>query len=535
MKKVLFLTVALMLSLAMGACALTVSGPNEFPIVDEPYELDVWMSLDATIEDMETNETTKYYEEKTGVHINWTQVSGDLATKLNLSISSGEYPDIYTCSFSTDQVTQYSQAGIFLPLNDLIKEHSYYIKQVLEERPDIKEAITAPDGQIYTLFKTDPATYTLVRNKLYVNHDWLEKYCQETGKEAPVTTQEFEDMLIYWRDNDMNGNGDPSDEIPMAGTLATDGGDFTVYLLNAFQATPQYDSMVANEEGEVELIAITDEYREGLKWIHHLYEEGLIAEETFIQDNSQLQSLVNNNDPTARIVGAFGGFWAGVTVSPSSMENAYDVYDVLAPLEGPTGLRQATTSGHLPLELKGAITVACERPDIAIKWLDWWFSNEGMVLIDYGFEGVNWEWSDTPAIDGSIPSRYFLTERNVLQNTTWYVSTVPYYRTEESLFGRTPTDHVPYLYKGAIVYEDFYTLTNFPQFAWCSDTDLIAEYNEMKSLMNDYLLQAKIQFITGAMDIEDDAAWQGYIDQLNAMGLEHYLDVVEEVNFGEVK
>ena len=75
-----------------------------------------------------------------------------------------------------------------------------------------------------------------MRNKLYVNHDWLEKYCQETGKEAPVTTQEFEDMLIYWRDNDMNGNGDPSDEIPMAGTLATDGGDFTVYLLNAFQA-----------------------------------------------------------------------------------------------------------------------------------------------------------------------------------------------------------------------------------------------------------------------------------------------------------
>ena len=37
MKKVLFLTVALMLSLAMGASALTVSGPNEFPIVDEPY------------------------------------------------------------------------------------------------------------------------------------------------------------------------------------------------------------------------------------------------------------------------------------------------------------------------------------------------------------------------------------------------------------------------------------------------------------------------------------------------------------------
>ena len=308
---------------------------------------------------------------------------GSLPTKLNLSISSGEYPDIYTCSFSTDQVTQYSQAGIFLPLNDLIEEHSYYIKQVLEERPDIKEAITAPDGQIYTLFRTDPATYTLVGSKLFVNHDWLEKYCQETGKEAPVTTQEFEDMLIYWRDNDMNGNGDPSDEIPMAGTLATDGGDFTVYLLNAFQATPTVRFYGhRGRRGQMwRLVAITDEYREGLKWIHHLYEEGLIAEETFIQDNSQLQSLVNNNDPTARTVGAFGGFWAGRDGQPRlPWITPTTIYDVLAPLEGPTGLRQATTSGHLQsLDLEGAITAACERPDIAIKWLDWWFSNEGMV------------------------------------------------------------------------------------------------------------------------------------------------------------
>ena len=89
MKKVLFLTVALMLSLAMSASALTVSGPNEFPIVDEPYELDIWAPLNANIEDLETNETTLYYEEMTGVHINWTQVSGELPTKLNLSISSG--------------------------------------------------------------------------------------------------------------------------------------------------------------------------------------------------------------------------------------------------------------------------------------------------------------------------------------------------------------------------------------------------------------------------------------------------------------
>ena len=41
MKKFLLLTTILMLTLSMSASALTVSGPNEFPIVDEPYELSV--------------------------------------------------------------------------------------------------------------------------------------------------------------------------------------------------------------------------------------------------------------------------------------------------------------------------------------------------------------------------------------------------------------------------------------------------------------------------------------------------------------
>lgn len=314
---------ALLLVLTVNASALTVSDANVFPIVDEPYELTIWMSPGATIEDMETNATTLWYEEKTGVHVNWIQVpAGETTTKFNLSISSGEYPDIYSTGFSTETVAQYSQAGILLPLDELIEEYGYNIKAAFAAQPEIKENITAPDGHIYTLFRTDPATYVLVRNKLYVNHDWLTLYQEATGNGEPQTWEELEEMLIYWRDHDMNGNGDPSDEIPMMGTFGTDGGDFTVYLMNAFQPTPQHNSLLADADGNVSMTAITDEYREGLRWIHHLFEEGLIAEETFIQDNTQLQSIVNKNDPRERVVGAFGGFWAGVTVSPALMETA---------------------------------------------------------------------------------------------------------------------------------------------------------------------------------------------------------------------
>lgn len=528
MKKMLSLAIALLMALGMTAFAVPDQGT--YPLVDEPAELSITLGADERIEDMATNETTLWYEAKTGVHINWTEASGD--GWKTLSLASHEYPDIYSCSFSTDEIMQYGvKAHVMIPLEDLIEEYAPNLRAVLEERPDIREAITAPDGHIYTLFRTDPATYTLVRNKLYVMHDWLEKYVAD-GNESPSTWEELEDMLIYFRDNDMNGNGDPNDEIPMMGTMGTSGGDFTTYLLNAFTAVPENNFVMATKEGEVYCVANTEAYREGLKWIHHLFEEGLIAEETFIQDNNQLKSLVNKNDPAERIVGCFGGFWAGVTVSPASMDNAYDIYDPLVPIEGPEGEVNATTSGHLDLFLVGCITSACENPELAIRWLDFWMSEEGMIMIDYGFEGVNWEWNDTPAINGNTPSRYFLTSRNVLQNTTWYVGTVPYYRTEESLFGRTPTDHVPYLYEGADVYDDYYTLTNFPAVAWCSDVELIAEYNELKTLFNEYLQKAKVQFITGALDIEDDGTWNEYLAKLEEMGIEHYLDVIEQINFG---
>lgn len=531
MKKALLLLVSLMLMINLGALADPDAGT--YPLVNKPTELSIWTYENSRIEDLSTNKTTLWYEEKTGVHVNWTEASTEGGAK-NLSLASGEYPDIYACEFSTDEIVQYGiDSGIMIPLEGLIEQYAPNIRAVFEKRPDIRQAITAPDGHIYTLFRTDPATYLLVSNKLYVQGDWLTKYTAETNAGVPATWMELENMLVYFRDHDMNGNGDATDEIPLMGTMRSGGGDFTIYLLNAFTAVPSGNYVMATKEGQVFCVANTDEYREGLKWIRHLYQEGLIAEETFIQDNSQLQSVVNKNNPAERIVGGFGGFWAGVTVSPSAMDGAYDVYVPVPPIVGPKGAINATTSGHLSLATVGCITSACKDPELAIKWLDYWMSDEGMVMIDYGFEGVNWEWSNTPAINGNVPSRSFLTSRNVLQNTTWYVGTVPYYRTEDSLFGRTPTDHVPYLYEGADAYDDYYTLTNFPAIAWCSDLDLIAEHNELQTLFNEYFEQSKIQFITGALDINDDAAWNDYLNTLNGMNLAHYLEVIGKVNFGK--
>ena len=72
MKKLFSLLIALVLA---ALCLSAVAEPlGEFPIVTEPAELSLWIEQHPSVEDYETNEMTKWYEEKTGVHVNWTQV-----------------------------------------------------------------------------------------------------------------------------------------------------------------------------------------------------------------------------------------------------------------------------------------------------------------------------------------------------------------------------------------------------------------------------------------------------------------------------
>ena len=58
---------------------------------------------------------------------------------------------------STDLISDHED-GVIIPLNDLIDQYSVYLKQLLDENPSVREAITAParqylllpDGQLHS-------------------------------------------------------------------------------------------------------------------------------------------------------------------------------------------------------------------------------------------------------------------------------------------------------------------------------------------------------------------------------------------------
>ena len=113
-KRILALLLCLALALSLAACSTggksqTASASQSaagsaqdilnpvgtYPIVKEPIELRVFTISAPNVEDLATNDFTKYLEQKTGVKLTFETATRDnWEEKLNLVLSTNDYPDI---------------------------------------------------------------------------------------------------------------------------------------------------------------------------------------------------------------------------------------------------------------------------------------------------------------------------------------------------------------------------------------------------------------------------------------------------------
>lgn len=463
-------------------------------------------------------EMTRFLEEKFNVDLQFEAFSttDTWATQLNLLLASGEYPDLFLGgNLTTAQIVSAVEAGAFLPLNDYIVEGTTYYT-MLEENPNWKNMVTANDGNIYSFVYSDSSTHTACEYKMHYRVDWMEKLGWET---PPSTPEEFKEYLIQVRDTDVNGNGDPNDEIPLMGHYNGRKTDPICYLMNPFELyTDSYHYIT--DDGEIYFSAITDGWREGLAYIADLYAEGLIAEETYVQDGATFKSILNKPEGE-EVVGMCphwyiqGQFDREVTPWLS--------FEALAPLKGE--YQQAAYGPRF--YLNSAISTQCENPDRAFELLDYLLSNEGDLLQKYGFEGKTYEWVDEVNFLGTTPSVKQTWDKEEYLKWIWPIGRAPVWDIRENRYGveQNKEENTYVLVEAHKQYEPYYVDHNIPYTVWAPD-DVIAEYTELKTLIDEYILVSDTEFIMGIKDIHNDAQWQEYLDQLNDMGLERYIEVL---------
>ena len=366
-------------------------GGLKLPICDPGSVTLTYMGNDTWCAGVSYNDGTavqKEIENRTGVHIEWDTYSSDVETVLQTRLASLEgLPDMVEIPpfDSNVGVDTYSSNGVLIPLNDLIKEYAPNIQALFNKYPALEAMCTSSDGNIYALAGWWGDINDYVPDYLYIRQDWLDNL----GLEMPETVDELYDVLVAFKEQDANGNGNPDDEIPMA---TKNGIKQLYYLMTGFG----YDTnslWYTDDNGEVHYAAVEDQYKDMLAFLNKCYSEGLISDDldgTLLTQNITEDKVgIVCHDPADNMASSDD---LALTSNP---ECDYEFMPVL----------QANENGTARMTKRGltwhyyGITSACENPETAIQWIDYVYASEdGLMLYNYGIEGMSYEYD----ADGNI-------------------------------------------------------------------------------------------------------------------------------------
>lgn len=507
--------------------ASNLTPPGTFPIVKEPVELRVLVKGESRIEDFQTNAFTQYYERLTNVKVKFEVApEGSFQETLNLRLASGDLPDIImNMGVSRVQEVIFGQQGIFLPLNDLIEKHGSFIKRMFQEKPEYYKAIVSPDGNIYSLPEVNECYHCSLSMKMWIYKPWLDKL----GLSMPTTTDEFYKVLKAFKENDPNGNG-KADEIPLAGSSAPGAWNASIetFLMNAFVYTP---GGVYVKNGKVQVSYDKPEWKAGLEYLHQLYKEGLLAGESFTQDQQQLMRMGEN--PEAPLLGTFPAGWFGIGSEYRGPSGRWKGYVTVPPLKGPNGVQVAVSSPYQYNSGKLIITNKAKDPAVALRWADGFFNEEVLLRANMGAEGKDWKAAEpgSVGIDGRKAKWEAVSAYGSVTNTQWYQSNPTYisedYRLSWSA-GEKPEENVEVILYNQTKqnYEPYRAPLEhvLPPLFFTEEQSM--ELADLEKTLNDYVRQMTARFIIGDVDITSE--WNNYMSTLKNMNLNRYLAINQE-------
>ncbi len=515
-----------------------------YPIVKgEPVDIVLLTHQPVYIEDLNTNRFSKHLEELGNINIIWETIPRDaIKEKLNITLASGDYPDAFFGVSASEQGINASmemiygvQEGVFIPLEDLIDNHMPNLKKLLDERPGIREFLTAPDGHIYSLPDFNECFHCSVAQKLWIYQPWLDKL----GLDMPETTEDLYKVLVAFRDQDPNGNG-LKDEIPFAGSVGGWLNHVEGFIMNSFI----YSNMVASldvsaessigfyRDGDViKTIVNTQEYREGLRYLNKLYKEGLLYPPSFTQDAKQLTQLVEG--PEQPIVGVAPGGYSGMFSIVGS--ERYRGFRAVPPLKGPTGEQNTRSFLQQPVIGGLVITKDAKHPEVIARLMDYLYTTEGTLTSNNGFEGEGWEWAKPGQVglDGKPALWTMLKPWNDMdpQNDAFVMLGVRA-NTSRNRDGQAVDPNVD-IYSDAgletLLYQvsaELYKPYERPEKEIPTLRFLEEEsdaFATKKVAYANYVRQSLVKFVTGDMDLDRD--WNTYLRNLDSLELPAILAV----------
>ena len=414
--------------------------------------------------------------------------------KVNLMLSSGEYPDIFNSSASF--MAQYYDTGVVLCLDDIIPEKiPNLIKAANDCNSIFMKNITSDDGHLWYVPKIEYSNYNLFP---YINGDWLE----ELGLEVPATCDELYDVLVAFKE----AKGE--DCYPW---IAGPWTDLYTTVFNYF-GTDKAWLHIAEGEYVYGPYERPEQFKAALEFMRKCYVDGLIDPDFLTRDDDSKNALISANKVGFFITyGDNGAMWS---------KGGLDGLNFLipAPLSGGGEAPLMPTTNGVSSAYFISRT-AEDKLDKICEVLNYIYSDEGATLFSYGIEGETY----TVAEDGTkqftdVILNHELGAVNgrrqlgINPNPFVHVSLGTAWDAlmhEESVAGLKR--HEPYLRQ--------------PNPVLSPTTEESEESTQLYADIKKFVYASIPEFIVGEKDIEKD--WDSFIDTLKNLGVERYIEVID--------
>lgn len=484
-----------------------------FPL-EEEVTLTIWMPYSNTlIDSMEDNEVVGIIEEELGINLEFIHPSQvDEETSLQVLFTSNDLPDIIRLDGGGQSATlKYPGGGekgvadgIIMQLNDLVDQYAPNYQRVRERGGEYEKNTITDSGIMWAMY-TVGDVYEKPWNGLSYRKDWAD----DMGLEAPVTLDDWYTMLTAFKNEK---GADAPLMIPDCGIMANS------EFLSAFDTAK--DFYVVN--GEIKYGYLEAGMKEYVTMMQKWYSEGLIDPE-FAANEEFFDAGNGYGLPISYAVSGRTG--AGVINWPSSRngfsvmyratdDESIDFYPVVPPVkkEGDVTYYRYTTS---PVYNPWIVTTSCENPEIAVKFLDWGFSDEGSLIMNFGSE-----------------DNYTITE-----DGPWFIDDILYSEDHDlpTFLGAHTWEMLPGIRNVERAYQntDSYYLSARDVWSTAKDDYVIPagvelsveeekEYAEIMADINTYLKETIPKYIMGSIPMED---WDSVVEQLQSMKIDRAVKI----------
>lgn len=361
-----------------SAAAATPEAEPE-PAVDLSQAMEISFVEEGDIPGAD-NRLNAFIEQKFNVKFNWVSVPWqEFANTLNLQVASGELADLTAftlpATYSTYQALQ--SDGRLLNISAMVEKYQFAnIAKYLAEKPNM-EVFKEKDGNFYTI----PVRYGPTTSALIVRKDWLDKL----GLKKPGTYEEYRSMLQSFVDNNPDGAGTGTSGLGFKGMNDVN------FILTGYTGTVD---MWTKRDGEWTSRVFLPEFKEAIRYVHGLYEDGLLDPEFAITNRANMLAKFYQGKIGSFVINGLQDIINEVQGGLKAIQPDGEITILTTLPAGPAGPIKGDTSVGYLHELVIPSSVSEEKAVRILAIIDYLLSEEGDRFLEFGLENVHYTLSD---------------------------------------------------------------------------------------------------------------------------------------------